>query len=424
MNGIPPEAVGLMAALAIGLLIGLERGWHDRDLPEGRRVAGLRTFALTGLLGGVLASLPGETGVWLVLAGLLAIALLLAISYWQAATATGNLSITTAVAMLVTLTLGAYAASGEVLLSLAAAVIVALLLNLKPTLHGWLRFIEHRELSAALQLLVLSVVILPNLPNKGFGPYSALNPYELWWAVILISGLSLAGHIAMRLSGPHRGILWTGLLGGLASSTAATLALSRYARQQPALAEVAADGALAACGIMFFRMSVLLGVIQPALLAKFGLPLIVTGLVMLAVVYWHWRKRERVKQTGSEIGGMEPFDLSTAFGFSAFLAIMAVLVPAAKEWLGTFGVYALAAISGLADVDAITISLARTHGAGGLPVVATMIGISLAALVNMLSKASIAYVVGGAKVGWNVAKGYLLSLIGGSLSFLIITFAI
>lgn len=326
--------------------------------------------------------------------------------------------------MLVTLTLGAYAASGEVLLSLAAAVIVALLLNLKPTLHGWLRFIEHRELSAALQLLVLSVVILPNLPNKGFGPYSALNPYELWWAVILISGLSLAGHIAMRLSGPHRGILWTGLLGGLASSTAATLALSRYARQQPALAEVAADGALAACGIMFFRMSVLLGVIQPALLAKFGLPLIVTGLVMLAVVYWHWRKRERVKQTGSEIGGMEPFDLSTAFGFSAFLAIMAVLVPAAKEWLGTFGVYALAAISGLADVDAITISLARTHGAGGLPVVATMIGISLAALVNMLSKASIAYVVGGAKVGWNVAKGYLLSLIGGSLSFLIITFAI
>ncbi len=123
--------------------------------------------------------------------------------------------------------------------------IAAVLLDMKPTLHGWLRLIEHRELTAALQLLVLSVVILPNLPSVGLGPYHALNPYQLWWAVILIASLSMVGHVAMRITGAQRGILWTGLLGGLASSTAATLALARFARLQPSLEGACAAGAWA-----------------------------------------------------------------------------------------------------------------------------------------------------------------------------------
>ena len=124
---------------------------------------------------------------------------------------------------------------------------------------GWLQVIDHRELTASLQLLVLSMVILPYLPNTGLGPYSALNPYQLWWAVILIAGLSLLGHFAMRITGAQRGVLWTGVLGGLASSTAATLALARYARQQPSLAGAAAAGSLAACGVMFFRIVIYIG---------------------------------------------------------------------------------------------------------------------------------------------------------------------
>jgi uncharacterized membrane protein (DUF4010 family) len=313
MLGLPPDAPGLGAALAIGLLIGLQRGWQERDLPAGGRVAGLRTFALTGLLGGVLGTLLPRYGPWPLVAGLLGVALLLAVSYWQTASAQNNLSATSAIATLLTLVLGAFAASGAIALALATAVIAAVLLDLKPTLHGWLRLIQQSELTAALQLLVLSVVILPNLPDQGYGPYAALNPYELWWAVILIAGLSLSGHFAMRLTGSQRGILWTGLLGGLASSTATTLALSRYARQQPELSRTAAAGSLAACGVMFFRMAVLIGAIQPALLRTMGLTLLTSGgvLMLLGLRQWH--------RTGAPADGEGPATTAAPFDLGARL---------------------------------------------------------------------------------------------------------
>ena len=414
--GLPHDALGLGAALAIGLLIGLERGWQERDLPDGGRVAGLRTFALIGLLGGILGAMLPSYGAWPLVAGLVSVAMLLAVSYQQSSRTQNNLSATSAVATLLTLVLGAYAGSGSIGLALAAAVISAVLLNLKPTLHGWLRLIHHRELNAALQLLVLSVVILPNLPNAGYGPYDALNPYELWWAVILIASLSLTGHFAMRMTGSQRGILWTGLLGGLASSTATTMALARYARQQPALAGVAAAGTMAACGVMFFRMAVLIGVIQPALLKTMGLILIATGAVLLLLGLSHWRKKQPQTHQEVTVEAVTPFDLGTALGFGLFLAVMAVLVPAAREWLGSSGVYALSALSGIADVDAIVISLARQQGAASLPAGTTALALGLAALTNTIVKAGIAWVTGGAAMGRPVVLGFALSLLAGALA--------
>ncbi len=416
MLGLPQDAPGLGAALAIGLLIGLQRGWQERELPEGGRVAGLRTFALTGLLGGLLGALLPRFGAWPLVAGLLSVALLLAVSYWQTASAQKNLSATGAIATLLTLVLGAFAASTSIALAFAAAVIAAVLLDLKPTLHGWLRLIQQSELTAALQLLVLSVVILPNLPNQGYGPYQALNPYELWWAVILIAGLSLSGHFAMRLTGPQRGILWTGLLGGLASSTATTLALARYARAQPDLSQTAAAGSLAACGVMFFRMALLIGVIQPALLRTMGLTLLACGSVLLLLGLRQWRRSDQSQPGEAPALASNPFDLGTALGFGLFLALMAVLVPAAREWLDQRGLYALSTLSGLADVDAIVISLARQQGAGALPAATTMIAIGLAALSNTVVKAGIAWSTGGAAMGRQVTIGFGLSLLAGAVA--------
>ena len=416
MNGyeLPPGAAGLVAALAVGLVIGLERGWRDRELPEGGRVAGLRTFALTGLLGGVLGHLEPDFGPWPLLGALLGLALLLTVSYARNSKLSGNLSATTPVAMLLTLVLGVFAAHGNITLALSAAVIGAVLLDLKPTLHGWLRLIDHRELTASLQLLVLSMVILPYLPNTGLGPYAALNPYQLWWAVILIAGLSLTGHFAMRITGAQRGVLWTGILGGLASSTATTLALARYARAQPSLAGAAAAGTLASCGVMFFRMVVLLGVIQPTLLPTFGSALVVTGVVLLCMALWVWRKLNRTAVGEGAVGAMAPFDLGTALGFGVLLAVMSVLVPAAKQWLDTSGLYVLSAVSGLADVDAILISLARLHGAGGLSTGATVTALGLATLANMVAKVGIAWTTGGAQVGQSGVFGYLGAMASGA----------
>ena len=411
MDNFP--AVGLAASLALGLLIGLERGWREREVSDGGRVAGLRTFALTGLFGGLLATLPDSYGPWPLLGGLIGLSLLLAVSYQAASKSSGNLSITSALAMLLTLVLGAIAARGAIALALGAAVLVAVLLDLKPTLHRWLHLIEHRELTATLQLLVLSVVILPNLPDTGFGPYQALNPYRLWWAVVLIAGLSLAGHIAMRATGPQRGVFWTGVLGGLASSTAATLALARHAHKQPALVVAAAAGILAACAVMFVRMAVLAVSIQPALALRLGAPLVLTGVLMFGLAIWQWRRRGASVASGADMETVAPFDLGTALGFGAFLAVMAVLIPAVQQWLGTPGVYALAALSGVADVDATVISVSRLHSDTGLSATTTVLALALTALTNMVTKAAIAWTTGGAALGWLVLRGYAITIVVG-----------
>lgn len=404
----------LAAALAVGLLIGVERGWRDRELAEGARVAGLRTFGLAGLLGGALAVLTPELGGWPLAAGMLALGLLLAASYPEGRRASGSLSITTSVATLLTFALGALAGRGDAALALAAAVLTAVLLNLKPTLHRWLRLIAARELTAALQLLVLSVVILPNLPDTGYGPYQALNPYRLWWGVVLVAGLSLAGHLAIRLAGARHGVLWTGLLGGLASSTAATLALARHARRQGELAGAAAAGAVAACGVMFFRILVVVAVIDPALARHLGLPLLAAGTALLLAALWQWRSSRGGQ--AAQIDPVAPYDLATALGFGALLALMAVLAPAAMDWLGTPGIYALASISGLADVDATSISVARMHGAGALATAAAGVAIGLTVLTNMVAKAAIAGATGGAGFGWPLLRGYAFGLAAGALA--------
>jgi uncharacterized membrane protein (DUF4010 family) len=406
---LPPEVERLMAALAVGLLIGLERGWREREVQEGGRVAGLRTFALTGLLGGVLGHLLPIFGPWPLVGAEIGLALLLTVSYSRVAEQSGNLSATTAVAMLLTLALGAFAAHSNVALALAAAVVVAVLLNLKPTLHSWLRLIEHNELSASLQLLVLSVVVLPYLPDEGMGPYEALNPYKLWWAVILIAGLSLTGHFAMRISGPQRGILWTGLLGGLASSTAATLSLGRFAREQPAMAQACSCGMLAACAVMFLRMAVLLGVISPSSMKTLGGASVLAGLALLGMALWLWQQVQDGTDAEGAVKTMSPFNLGTAMAFGVYLAAIAVLVPAAKQWLGASGIYMLSAVSGLADVDAMVIALGRMHHDGGLLTAATGLALGFATLANIGAKVAIAWTTSGARVGLTLAAGNVLA---------------
>lgn len=411
----PADALNLLASLAVGLVIGIERGWIQRQRGDGERVAGLRTFSLVGMLGGVLALFPEPLMAWALVGTVLSLALLLALAWRETARKSGDLSITTAVALLLTLMLGAAAMHGHVAIALAAAVVAAVMLDLKSTLHHWLRLIEHRELAAALQMLVLSVVILPNLPDTGFGPYQALNPYQLWWAVVLIAGISLAGHFAMRIVGYKRGLFLTGVLGGLASSTAATLSLARLARAEPGLSGIAGAGALASCAIMYFRIFILLLAIEPVLLKSIGAALLAAGGAMLLTGLWHWRLANKQSQPGAPGAPLASFDLSTALVFGAFLGAMAVVVPAAKTWLGNEGVYMAAALSGLLDVDAIVISLARIHHAGGISETIAVLSLCLAVLTNMATKAAMAWMAGGHAIGRVVARGYVIGLLAGAV---------
>ena len=398
----------LAASLAVGLLVGLERGWQAREVAEGGRVAGFRTFALVGLLGGTLALLSDRTGPTPLAAVFLGLAALLAVSYRQGVDLSHSISLTTAVAALLTLALGALAAIGHAIAAIAAAVVVALLLDLKPVLHRWLQRIESNELTAALQLLVLSVVVLPLLPDSGYGPYAAINPYRLWWAVVLVASLSMTGHVAMRLTGSQHGLLWTGLVGGLASSTAATLALARLGRGRPEAAATLAAATVASCGVMFIRMSVLVAALQPALFPRLGSLLVALALATLAAAYWQWHGRLPEQAGAGSIASdaQSLFDLRSALGFGAGLAAIAVIARAAQDWLGAPGLYGLSALSGLADVDAIVISVLPMSVSGQLAPGSATLAVLVAAASNMVMKAGMAWTIGGRSLGLRVGLSF------------------
>lgn len=404
-------AARLAAALAVGLLVGLERGWRERERPEGSRVAGLRTFALMGMLGGVL-NLFDEPALPLA-AGLAAIALLFAVSFGRASATSGTLSITTAVAALVCYALGALAAAGHIALAVGAAAVVALLLDLKEELHSGMRRIQPAELNAVLQLGVLTAVILPLLPDEGFGPYQALNPFRLWLAVILIAALSLTGHVAARWRGAQQGLVWSGLLGGLASSTAATLSLSRAARAQPELVVPAAAGIVAAGGMMFVRMAVVASALQPAVAASIGGLLLLMAAASFAATAWLWRQRPAAALAQPRAEG-PLFDLRTALGFGLLLGAVAVAARAARDHLGDTGLYAVSFFSGLADVDAPMISALSMRARGEIGTAVAVTAIVLAVAANMIVKAGMAGGIGGAGVGRRVAACHAFALAAGA----------
>jgi uncharacterized membrane protein (DUF4010 family) len=397
MNAIPALAFSLAIALGLGLLIGLQRGFEYRDLPEGGRIAGWRTFGLIGLGGGVAAFLGQSFGPFVPAAGVAALALLLAAGYWRMAAETKDVSLTTALAALLTYGLGALAVMGERETAVGAAVVVTFLLSLKEQLHGFLRELEPREVEAAVKLLVLSLVVLPLLPNRAFGPYDAFNPYSLWFLVVLLAGLSFIGYAAVKIVGPSRGLLVTGLFGGLASSTAVTLAFARLARKDEALAKPLSAGIAAASAVMALRLLVVVFALDRglalALAPVLGAGAAVGGAAALLLRRLGRRDGETSKQAIADL--LNPFELKPALFFAALLTVIAFLARFLQSEVGDAGLYALAAIAGLADVDALSVTAAGLVSENRATLVAATHAILIAVAVNTLAKSAIAAFIGG-----------------------------
>ncbi|HKK14937.1 MAG TPA: DUF4010 domain-containing protein [Gammaproteobacteria bacterium] len=407
MDALP----GLGLALALGLLIGTERGWHERGAHEGARVAGIRTFGLVGLLGGLWALLARELGPILLGFAFLAFTALVIVAHLRARGADRDYGATTAVAALVAFALGALAVQGQAVLAAAGAVVTAVLLSLKPVLHGWLKRIEARELSGALKLLLISVVILPVLPDRGYGPWQALNPYQLWWLVVLIAAISFVGYVAVKMAGTRTGIILTALFGGIASSTATTLSLARLARNTRLQAWLAL-GVLIAAGTMFPRMLLEAAVVNPALS-----PALAPALGTMAGIAGAWSVglwyRQRGQPAEVELPLENPFELLPALKFGVLLAAIMVLAKAVQAWLGDRGIYLLAGASGLADVDAITLSLADMARASLDPRLAVE-AIVLAGGVNTLVKGLLVTAVAGPRLARRLVLPLLSIVLGGA----------
>lgn len=402
----------LGAALAVSLLIGTERGWHQRMTREGGRVAGMRTFGLIGLIGGLAALVGRDLGGWFATGTLAVVAAGLIVARWQAVKLEHDLGITTVIAALITFCLGALAMEGRLAVAAAAAVITALLLGLKPTLHRWLQQIEERELFAVLQLLLISVVVLPVLPNEGFGPYGALNPYQIWWMVVLIAGVSFAGYVAVKLAGAGRGILLTGIFGGLASSTAVTLSFSRFARKQADLQAPLATGIILAWTAMYVRLAVLTAILAPDLLQRLVPPLGLMAAVGLVAGWLLQRRVDGVPLPEHQL--TNPFEFGMALRFGALLAMVLLVSHALKDWLGNAGLLAVAFVSGLADVDAIALTVSKLLGPGLGRDVATG-ALLLAAASNTLVKWGMVIVIAGGAMARRIGLVVAAMLVAAAL---------
>lgn len=344
------------SALAVGLLVGVERGWKLRGAQEGMRVAGVRTFSLLGLVAG-LAGLLAAFGYGLI-AGIIVVGTIAVtgLGYWQTMKADGLVDATSPVAAIVTLALGFLGGSGEPALAVAGGAVVTLILALRAELHGLISALDEADVQAFARYAVIALAVFPFLPEGRFGPYDAWEPQTLWLVVVIVTGFSFIGYVANRLFGAKRGTIATAIIGGAYSSTAVTQSFSqRLGSGQGGSAENA--GIALATAVMYMRVIVLVALIAGPLLAPFVVLVAPALIVGFAVSFWLYRKAEH--STGPAPPG-NPIALLPAFGFVAFVAVAAVAARWAQESFGEQGIAVLLFLMGSMDVDASIVT------AGGL----------------------------------------------------------
>lgn len=396
-------ALTFATSAAIGLLVGLERERNPRAK------AGLRTFALIAVLGSAAALLAQAADAdWVLGAALLAIGIAIAGAHLlDEETRADDFGTTTVMAALLVFVLGAINVFGYRLLAVAVGIGMTALLHFKVELEVAAQRLTPTDIRSMLQFGAVSVVILPLLPNEPRGPYGVLNPFHIWLMVVLISGVSLAGYVAWRLARAGKGLLLTGLLGGVVSSTATTLVYARHVRDAVHSAATARAVILLANVSMLVRVLVIIAIVAPGALWAGAATLLPAALLALPTALL--RLKPGVRETRGADEYRNPTNLLTALVFAAFYIAILLVSAWLSETVGARGVYLLAAISGLTDVDAITLSSLRLLAAGavGLPVAVTTIGIAVGA--NLVFKTAVVFVVGGRRIGRDVALGFLPS---------------
>lgn len=399
--------LSLGTAVVAGLLIGAERQQDGRAV----RFAGARTFTLIALLGAIGMLIDP----WIAFSLGLVLGALIAIAYYRDSVTRSETGVTTEIAALVTFALGGLCTTqglpipytDRLLLVAAGSSATLALLSLKKPLHGFLASVSEDDVYAVMKLLLLAVILLPLLPDNDMGPWGALNPRHIGVLAVLISSISFAGYIAIRVMGPRRGLGMTGLLGGLASSTAVTLSFSSTARKKPQLVMACTAAIVLACSTMFPRMIVDLSVTSPELVPSLVWFLGTGCALSLATgVFVFWRamslKTDSISET-TELEVSNPFSLSMAMKFAFLLTVILVLSQAAADWMPETGAYWSAILGAMANVDAITLSLGKLHHQGLLTTAMAQDTILLVVCSSFASKIALASWLGGTQLGVRVS---------------------
>jgi uncharacterized membrane protein (DUF4010 family) len=410
----------LGVALAIGLLVGLERGWRARDEPAGSRTAGLRTFGIFGLMGGLFAALALAMAAPVVFAaGFLGAAGLFGWFQFHESVHDDTFSVTGVMAGLSVFALGGLAVAGDSAVAAAAGAALAAILASREVLHGLLRRLTWVELRSALVLAVMTAIILPLLPDRAVDPWGGLNPWEIWFFTVLTAAISYAGYIAVRVLGPARGLLVSGLAGAVVSSTAVTVAFARMARSGGGAVPLAGAAALAAM-VSVLRVTVILMILRPGLLALVAPVALAAAAVFGGAGLVLLRRGRDGAQPAQAL--RNPFELRALLVFAALFAVTATAGAAAVSRFGGTSLIATSAISGTFDVDAGVLGALRLVSAGiAAETVALAVLAALAA--NALGRLALAAAAGppafwaplvGATAGALVAGGAVArALIGG-----------
>jgi uncharacterized membrane protein (DUF4010 family) len=405
------DTLDLALTFAVSAVIGLLVGTERERKPTAK--AGVRTFALIAVLGTACALLAQSfDSPWMLPVGLALVGLTLAGSYLvDPATRAEDSGTTTVVAAVLVFVLGALNYQGERTLAVALGIGTTALLYFKTELEGVATRLTPTDIRSMLQFGAVSAIVLPLLPDRSYGPYGVLNPFHIWLMVVLIAGVSLAGYVAWRLTLERKGLLLTGLLGGVVSSTATTFAYARHARDATHTPSATMTVILLANTAMLTRVLLLALVIAPAVLPLLAMTLGPALLLTAPALGWHFSRAGG--ETGETADGMQnPTQFGMALMFAGFYALILLLAAWLSDVFGSGGLFALSFISGLTDVDAITLSSSRlaTQGNIGLEDAAT--AISLAVAANVLFKAGVSVVVGGRALGRAAAMAFALPLAG------------
>jgi uncharacterized membrane protein (DUF4010 family) len=370
------------ASLAIGLLIGTER---ERN-PAAK--AGVRTFAMVALAGALAAVVDERYAApWTVAVGLAAVASMLIAAYWRDG-AQEDPGTTTVAAAAVCYLLGALAGMGESALAGALGIVVTALLYFKPEIEGFSAALERHEQVSVLQFLVVTFIVLPILPDRGYGPYEVLNPRAIWLMVVLVSGIGLASYIALRVAGQRHGVLATGVLSGLLSSTAATMLYARRSRESAGMEQLALSVVPLANLVPLARIALFTAVLAPGLVYALA-PVLGAALAAGLGVAAFFMRRSAAGEAPPIPQSRNPAEMGSALRFGALYAVVLLVSAWLSDVLGDHGLFAAALASGLVDIDPITLSALNLFADGRLPTLSTVTAIGLAYLANVTFKLSV-----------------------------------
>ncbi|WP_157215262.1 MgtC/SapB family protein [Flavisphingomonas formosensis] len=415
MGATSIDAIGAIGlSLALGLLIGVQRGWTLRKEQPGSRFAGIRTFGLLGLAGGMAGAMHSGDSIvaTIILAGA---AILILLGYAELARRSGKVSGTASLVGLLTLGCGYLATTQQAMLATIIAVVITLVLALRPQLHGWVERLSEAEVNAIARFALIAMVILPLLPDRTYGPFDAWNPRQLWMVVVMVSGFSFAGYVASKRLGASRGTIATAGAGAMVSSTAVTAALATKLRNIDESAPILIAGIATASTVMFLRVLVLVAVLTPFAFPTLALLVVPAALVSALAALWHLRiAMRRPARPTEEVAVRNPFDILPALTLMALVMVLSLVLRWVLRKFGDAGLATVLALSGIVDVDSAIITM------GGLPsgtLDARTAGLVLAApvMLNTLFKAGAAISLAGWTRGWQAALPLVASVAAGLL---------